>query len=60
MLQVTYGLTCMNRASAFRLHKRFGNDRESEKIGTKKDVRPSELVEKISRFLDEGNKNISG
>ena len=33
MLQAAFGVSCMNRASAFEWHKRFKEDRESVRKG---------------------------
>ena len=48
MLQTTFWLSCMNRASAFEWHKRFKEGRESvrddERCGRSKEVRTPELI----------------
>ena len=48
MLQIAFGASCMNQASAFEWHKRFKEGRESvrddERCGRSKAVNTSELI----------------
>ena len=55
MLQTAFGASCMNRASVFKWHKRFKEDREfvsdDERCGSK-EVRTPELIGQIKNFMD--------
>ena len=48
MLQISFGASCMNRASVFEWHKRFKKGRESvrgnERCGRSKEVNIPELI----------------
>ena len=48
MLQIAFGLSCMNRASVFEWHKRFKEGRESvrddERCGRSKEINTPELI----------------
>ena len=48
MLQIAFGVSCMNRASVFEWHKRFKEGRESvrdyKRCGRSKDVNTPELT----------------
>ena len=48
ILQTTFGVSCMNRASVFEWHKRFKEGRESvrddERCGSSKEVNRPELI----------------
>ena len=56
MLQTTFGLSCMNRASVFEWHKRFKEGRESvrddERCRRSKEVNTPELIGQIKNFMD--------
>ena len=51
-----FGLSCMNRASAFEWHKRFKEGRESvrddERYGRCKEVRTPELIGQIKNLMN--------
>ena len=55
MLQIAFGLSCMNRASGLEWHKRFKEDRESvrddERCGRSKEVKTPELIGQIKNFM---------
>ena len=57
MLQNAFGASFMNRASVCEWHKRFKEGRESVRdywrCGRIKEVRTSELIDKIKNFMDE-------
>ncbi|XP_014773258.1 protein GVQW3-like [Octopus bimaculoides] len=57
ILQTAYGLTSISRTSVFRWYKRFKDGRQKvkgdEKKEWKRDIRSSELLEKIRNFLHE-------
>ena len=56
MLQTAFRPSCINRASAFELHNRFKEGRESvrddERCGMSKEVRTPELIGQIKNFMD--------
>ena len=56
MLQIAFGVSCMNRESVFEWHKRFKEGRESvrddERCGRSKEVRTPELIGQIKNFMD--------
>ena len=56
MLQISFGASCMNRASVFEWHKRFKEGRKSvrddERCARSKEVRTPELIGQIKNFMD--------
>ena len=56
MLQTTFWLSCMNRASVFEWHKRFKEGRESvrddERCWRSKEVRTPELISQKNNIMD--------
>ena len=56
MLQTAFGVSCINRASVFKWHKRFKEGRESvsdaERCKRSKEVSTLELIGQIKNFMD--------
>ena len=56
ILQTVIGLSCMNQATVFELHKRFKECTESvrdyERCGRNKKVRTPELIGQIKNFME--------
>ena len=56
MLQTAFRLSCMNRESVFKWHKRFKEGRESvrddEMCGRSKEIRTPKLIGQIKNFMD--------
>ena len=60
MLQIAFGVSCMNQASVFEWHKRFKEGRESvrdnERCGRSKEVRTPELIGQIKNFMEKDHR----
>ena len=56
MLQIAFGLSCMNQASVFEWHKIFKEGKETvrddERCGRSKEVNTPELIGQIKNFMD--------